>query len=72
MKEVVIDQKLQSKVNLLIENTLEEEKKMEEDLALLFNNKASQQKKKKKKEKIRDEKNETVQHDTNKIMKIFD
>ena len=45
MKEAVIDLKLQSNLNLLIKNTLEEEKKMEEDLDFFFNNNTSQPKK---------------------------
>ena len=47
MKEVVIDQKLQSNLNSLIENTLKDRKKMEEDLDFFFNNNASQPKKRK-------------------------
>ena len=47
MKEVAIDQKLQSNLNSLIENTLEEGKKMNEDLDFFFNNNASQPKKRK-------------------------
>ena len=47
MTEVVIDSKLQSNLNSLIENTLEEEK-MEKDI---FNNNASQPKKRKHKTK---------------------
>ena len=47
MTEVVIDSKLQSNLNSLIENTLEEEK-MEKDI---FNNNASQPKKRKYKTK---------------------
>ena len=47
IKEAVIDQKLQSNLNLLIKNTLEEEKKMEEDLDFFFNNNASQPKRRK-------------------------
>ena len=68
MKEVVIDQKFQSSLNLLIENTLEEEKKMEEDVDFFFNNNASEPIKK----KIRDEKNKTVHHNKNKITKLSD
>ena len=41
---------------------------MEEDIDFFFNNNAGQPKKK----KIRDEKNKTVQHDANKIMKLLD
>ena len=44
MKEVVIDQKLQSNLSLLIGNTLEEEKNLEGDLNFFFNNDASQPK----------------------------
>ena len=47
MKEVMIDQKLQSNLNLLIENTLKDGKKMEEDLDFFFNNNASQPKRRK-------------------------
>ena len=47
MKEVAINQKLQSNLNSLIENTLEEGKKMNEDLDFFFNNNASQPKKRK-------------------------
>ena len=47
IKEVVIDQKLQSNLNSLIENILEEEKKIEEYLDFFFNNNASQPKKRK-------------------------
>ena len=46
-KETVIDQKFQSNLNSLIENTLEQEQKMEEDLDFFFNNNASQPKKRK-------------------------
>ena len=46
--EVVVDSKLQSNLNLLIENTLEEEKKWKkEDVDFFFNNNASQPKKRK-------------------------
>ena len=67
IKEVVIDQKLQSNLNSLIENTLEEEKKWKKTsvsslIIMLLNQK----------KKIRDVKNKTVQHDTNRIMKLFD
>ena len=48
MTEALIDSKLQSNPNSLIENTLEEVKKMEEDIDFSFNNNASQPKKKKK------------------------
>ena len=41
-KETVIDQKFQSNLNLLIENTLEQEQKMEEDLGFFFHYKVSQ------------------------------
>ena len=44
-KETVIDQKFQSNLNSLIENTLEEEQKMEGNLNFFFNNNASQPKK---------------------------
>ena len=47
IKEVAIDQKLQSNLNSLIENTLEEGKKMNEDFDFFFNNNASQPKKRK-------------------------
>ena len=52
-KEVIAEQKLQTSLNTLIENTLEEEKKMEEDLDLFFSNNASQPKKKRKYETIK-------------------
>ena len=42
--EVVIDSKLQSNLNSLIENTLVEDQKMEEDLDFFLNNNASQPK----------------------------
>ena len=45
MKEVVIDQKLQSNLSLLIDNTSEDEKNLERDLNFFFNNDASQPKK---------------------------
>ena len=45
--EVVIDSKLQSNLNSLIENTLVEEQKMEEDLDFFLSNNAIQPKKKK-------------------------
>ena len=44
---MVIDSKLQSNLNSLIENTLEEENNMEEELDFFFNNNASQTKKRK-------------------------
>ena len=44
-KETVIDQKFQSNLNSLIENTLKQEQKVEEDLDFFFNNNASQPKK---------------------------
>ena len=50
-KETVIDQKFQSNLNSLIENTLEQEQKMEEDLDFFFNNNASQPKNRKYKTK---------------------
>ena len=40
-KETVIDQKFQSNLNSLIENTLELEQKMEEYLNCFFNNNAN-------------------------------
>ena len=40
-KETVIDQKFESNLNSLTENTLEQEQKMEEDLDFFFNNNAS-------------------------------
>ena len=40
-KETVTDQKFQSNLNSLIENTLEQEHKIEEDLVFFFNNHAS-------------------------------
>ena len=40
-KETVIDQKFQSSLNSLIENTLEQEPIMEEDVNFFFNNNAS-------------------------------
>ena len=40
-KETVTDQKFQSNLNSLIENTLEQEQKIEEDLDFFFNNHAS-------------------------------
>ena len=43
--EVVIDSKLQSNLNSLIENTLVEEQKMEEDLDFFLSNNAIQPKK---------------------------
>ena len=43
--EVVIDSKLQSNLNSLIENTLVEEQKMEEDLDFFLSNNATQPKK---------------------------
>ena len=43
--EVVIDSKLQSNLNSLIENTLVEDQKMEEDLDFFFSNNAYQPKK---------------------------
>ena len=46
--EVVIDSKLQSNLNSLIENTLVEEQKIEKDLDFFLSNNASQSKKKKK------------------------
>ena len=42
--EVVIDSKLQSNLNSLIENTLVEKKKMEEELDFFLSNNASQPK----------------------------
>ena len=45
--EVVIDSKLQSNLNSLIENTLVEEQKIEKDLDFFLSNNASQTKKKK-------------------------
>ena len=55
--EVVIDSKLQSNLNSLIENTLVEDQKMEEDLDFFLSNNARQPEK-----KICDEKNQTVEH----------
>ena len=43
--EVVIDSKLQSNLNSLIENTLVEDQKMEKDLDFFFSNNAYQPKK---------------------------
>ena len=43
--EVVIDSKLQSNLNSLIENTLVEDQKMEEDLDFFLSNNAYQPKK---------------------------
>ena len=43
--EIVIDSKLQGKLNLLIGNTLPQEEKIEEDLDIFLNDKASQPKK---------------------------
>ena len=62
MTEVIVDNKLQSNLNSLIENTPEQEKRMEEDLDFFFNNNTSQAKRKKKKKKVQDEKNQTLQH----------
>ena len=53
MTEVIVDNKLQSNLNSLIENTLEQEKRMEEDLDFFFNNNTNQAKRKKKKESTR-------------------
>ena len=47
----MIDQKFQSNLNSLIENTLKQEQKVEEDLDFFFNNNASQPKKRKYKTK---------------------
>ena len=47
MKEVMIDQKLQSNLNSLIENTLKDRKKIEEDLDFFINNNANQPKRRK-------------------------
>ena len=44
-KETVINQKFQSNLNSLIENTLEQEQKMEKDLDFFFDKYASQPKK---------------------------
>ena len=59
--EVIVDNKLQSNLNSLIENTLEHEKRMEEDLDFFFNNNASQTKKKKKESTRRKKSNLTTQ-----------
>ena len=40
-KETMTDQKFQSELNSLIENTLEQERKIEEDLDFFFNNHTS-------------------------------
>ena len=45
MKETVIHSSLQSNLNSLIENTLEEDQKMEEDLNFFISDKHCQQKK---------------------------
>ena len=45
-KEIVIDSSLQSNLNSLIENTLEEDQKMEEDLNFFLSDKPCQPKKK--------------------------
>ena len=66
-KETVIEQKFQSNLNWLIENTLKGEQKMEEELYLFFNNNASHQKK-----KVQVEQDKTVQHDKNKVSKCLD
>ena len=58
-KEIVIDSSLQSNLNSLIENTLEEDQKMEEDLNFFLSDKPCQLKKK----KVHDEKDQAVQHD---------
>ena len=56
MTEVIVDNKLQSNLNSLIENTPEQEKRMEEDLDFFFNNNTSQVKRKKKKRKYKTKK----------------
>ena len=60
-KEIVIDSSLQSNLNSLIENTLQENQKMEEDLNFFLSNKYCQPK------KIRGEKDKAVQHNQDKI-----
>ena len=65
--EVVIDNKFQGNLNLLIENTLVEDQKMEELLDFCLCNNASQPKK-----KICGEQKQTVQHDQEKVKKLFD
>ena len=66
MKEVVIDQKLQSNLNSLIENILEKEKKKKASICSLIITLVNQ-----KKENMR-RKNKTVQHNKNKITKLSD
>ena len=64
-KEIVIDSSLQSNLNSLIENTLQENQKMEEDLNFFLSNKYCQPK------KICGEKDKAVQHNQDKILKLF-
>ena len=67
--EVVADIKLESNLNLLIENTLLEEQKMGEDLDLFLSNNASQ----KRNIYMRQKKNQTVHYQNyqNKIEETF-
>ena len=60
-KEIGVDSRLQSNLNSLIENTLEEDKKMEEDLSFFLVISFVNQ------EKKRDKKDKVVQHDYDKI-----
>ena len=52
-KEIGVDSRLQSNLNSLIENTLEEDKKMEEDLSFFFSDKLCQPRKKNVTKKIK-------------------
>ena len=61
MKETVMHSSLQSNLNSLIENTLEEDQKIEEDLYFFLSDKPCQQK------KLCDEKDKAMQQDQNKI-----